>query len=81
MNKTVFGVLVGGGLGLIDGLSAWMSPEARPMVVQALTEDAALRSVELFHRARQAGYTGGKSALYAVGADRAPAPGHPAGPV
>lgn len=32
MNKTVFGVLVGGGLGLIDGLSAWMSLEARPMM-------------------------------------------------
>jgi transposase len=38
----------------------------RPVLVQALTEDAALRSVELLHRARQAGYTGGKSALYAL---------------
>lgn len=33
---------------------------------QALAEDATLRSVELLHRARQAGYTGGKSALYAL---------------
>src|SRR4029450_3899520 len=38
----------------------------RAVLVQALTEDAALRSVELLHRARQAGYTGGKSALYAL---------------
>lgn len=37
----------------------------RDVLVQALTEDPALRSVELLHRARQAGYTGGKSALYA----------------
>jgi hypothetical protein len=29
--------------------------------VQALTEDAALRSIELLHRARVAGYTGGKT--------------------
>jgi transposase len=34
--------------------------------VQALAEDATLRSVELLHRARQAGYTGGKSAVYAL---------------
>ena len=38
----------------------------RPVLVEALTEDARLRSVELLHRARQAGYTGGKSALYAL---------------
>lgn len=38
----------------------------RHVVVRALTEDATLRSVELLHRARQAGYTGGKSALYAL---------------
>ncbi len=36
----------------------------RDVVVHALTEDATLRSVELLHRARQAGYTGGKTALY-----------------
>ena len=36
------------------------------MLVQALTEDPALRSVELLHRARLAGYTGGKSAVYAL---------------
>ena len=34
--------------------------------MQALTEDPALRSVELLHRARLAGYTGGKSAVYAL---------------
>ena len=38
----------------------------RDVVVQALTEDGALKSVELLHRARLAGYTGGKSALYAL---------------
>jgi hypothetical protein len=42
-------------------------PEAyRDVLVQALTEDPALRSVELLHRARLAGYTGGKSAVYAL---------------
>src|SRR5438067_6908976 len=38
----------------------------RDVVVQALTENPAVRSVELLHRARQAGYTGGKSAIYAL---------------
>jgi hypothetical protein len=38
----------------------------REVLVRALTDDATLRSVELLHRARQAGYTGGKSALYAL---------------
>jgi transposase len=38
----------------------------RDVLVQALTEDPTLRSVELLHRARQAGYAGGKSAIYAL---------------
>ncbi len=38
----------------------------RDVVRTALAEDATLRPVEFLHRARQAGYTGGKSALYAV---------------
>ena len=38
----------------------------REVLVQALTEDPRLRSVELLHRARQAGYAGGKSAVYAL---------------
>ena len=38
----------------------------RDVLVKALTEDPALRSVELLHRARLAGYTGGKSAVYAL---------------
>ena len=38
----------------------------RDVLVQALTEDPALRSVELLHRARLAGYCGGKSAVYAL---------------
>jgi transposase len=38
----------------------------RDVLVRALTEEPSLRSVELLHRARQAGYTGGKSALYAL---------------
>jgi len=35
----------------------------RDILMQALTEEPTLRSVELLHRARQAGYTGGKSAV------------------
>jgi len=38
----------------------------REVLVHALTEDPTLRSVELLHRARLAGYSGGKSALYAL---------------
>jgi transposase len=34
----------------------------RDVLVQALTEEPTLRSVELLHRARQAGYIGGKRA-------------------
>jgi hypothetical protein len=33
MEKPMVGVLVGGGLGVLDGLSAWFSPEARTMMV------------------------------------------------
>ena len=40
--------------------------EYRDVLTAALTEEPTLRSVELLHRARQAGYTGGKSALYAL---------------
>ncbi len=39
---------------------------SREVLLKALAEDPALRPVELLHRARQAGYTGGKSALYAL---------------
>jgi transposase len=38
----------------------------RELLTQALTAEPRLRSVELLHRARQAGYVGGKSALYAL---------------
>jgi transposase len=38
----------------------------REVVTQALAEHAEIRSVEILHRARQAGYAGGKSALYAL---------------
>lgn len=38
----------------------------RDVLVQALTEDVTLRSIELLHRARVAGYAGGKTALYAL---------------
>jgi transposase len=38
----------------------------REVLTQALREEPTLRSVELLHRARQAGYTGGKSAIYAL---------------
>jgi transposase len=40
--------------------------EYRDVLITALTEEPTLRSVELLHRARQAGYTGGKSAIYAL---------------
>jgi hypothetical protein len=33
MSKPVLGVVVGAALGLLDGLSAWFSPEARPMII------------------------------------------------
>ena len=49
--------------------------------MQALTEEPTLRSVELLHRARQAGYTGGKSAVYALGADAADPRRDAAGPL
>ena len=29
MNKPVFGLLLGGSLGILDGLTAWFTPEAR----------------------------------------------------
>src|SRR5687768_11369568 len=38
----------------------------RDVLVQALAEQPDVRSVELLHRARLAGYTGGKSAVYAL---------------
>src|SRR5262245_6687395 len=38
----------------------------REVLVEALTAEPTLRSVELLHRARQAGYVGGKSAIYAL---------------
>jgi hypothetical protein len=31
-NKIVLGLLVGTALGVLDGLSAWFQPEARPMI-------------------------------------------------
>jgi transposase len=40
--------------------------EYRDVVVRALTEDPSLRSIELLHRARLAGYAGGKTALYTL---------------
>ena len=33
MSKPLLGILVGAGLGAIDGLSAWFSPEARSMMI------------------------------------------------
>jgi hypothetical protein len=32
MSKTVFAMVLGGILGVFDGLSAWLYPEARPMI-------------------------------------------------
>ena len=33
MHKAVLGLLLGGVLGVLDGLSAWFTPEARPMLL------------------------------------------------
>ena len=33
MNRIVVGVLVGGALGILDGLTAWFTPEARPQII------------------------------------------------
>jgi hypothetical protein len=32
MNRIVIGILVGGALGVLDGLTAWFTPEVRPML-------------------------------------------------
>src|SRR5690349_14606392 len=34
MNKTVLGLVVGGILGIFDGLTAWFTPAARAQIVQ-----------------------------------------------
>jgi len=33
MNRITVGILVGGVLGILDGLTAWFTPEARPGIV------------------------------------------------
>lgn len=33
MSKVLLGLLLGGGLGVIDGLTAWFTPEARPGIL------------------------------------------------
>ncbi len=33
MNKPVFAMLLGGFLGIFDGLTAWFYPEARPLIL------------------------------------------------
>jgi ABC-type Fe3+-siderophore transport system permease subunit len=33
MNRILIGILVGGGLGILDGLTAWFTPEARPGII------------------------------------------------
>jgi len=33
MNKPVFGLVLGGLLGILDGLTAWFTPAARPMIL------------------------------------------------
>jgi hypothetical protein len=33
MNRIAVGVLVGGALGILDGLTAWFTPEARPQMM------------------------------------------------
>jgi hypothetical protein len=36
MNKPVAGLLVGAGLGLLDGATAWFTPAVRPMMMSVL---------------------------------------------
>jgi ABC-type Fe3+-siderophore transport system permease subunit len=33
MNRIATGILVGGALGILDGLTAWFTPEARPQLL------------------------------------------------
>ena len=33
MNRILIGILVGGALGILDGLTAWFTPEARPQII------------------------------------------------
>jgi len=33
MNKPLFGLVLGGLLGILDGMTAWFTPEARPQIV------------------------------------------------
>lgn len=33
MNKPLFGLLLGGALGILDGLTAWFTPEARAQIL------------------------------------------------
>lgn len=37
MSKPLLGLLIGGLLGILDGLSAWFSPEARPIMMAIVT--------------------------------------------
>jgi hypothetical protein len=36
MNKPITGIAVGGGLGIVDGLTAWFTPEVRPFLMGIL---------------------------------------------
>lgn len=36
MSKPVFGLIVGAGLGLVDGLTSYLYPEARPLITGIL---------------------------------------------
>ncbi len=33
MNKPLFGLILGGVLGILDGLTAWFTPEVRPQIL------------------------------------------------
>ena len=36
MNKVLLGLIVGGVLGVLDGVSSWLAPAARPMIVEII---------------------------------------------
>ena len=36
MNKPIFGLVLGGLLGILDGMTAWFTPDARPQMVSII---------------------------------------------
>ena len=61
MNRVVTGIVVGGVLGILDGLTAWFTPEARPEIlgiVVGSTFKGALAGLLIGFFARKSGRLG-----------------------